>query len=207
MSEAFPPPSHNLGSLWSSLWEVDRSQWRWQAPRAQDPVPREVTPSRVYESTEWKESTSRSAAKKDFPRTKAATKPSIHKDISAIRHKLKLCQTNDLPALCNDFNQLFKHNLTLGTVSEIAITDALRSISKDLHNAFPGEAATHCLSFYKATWDGLLACRVLQVEQLGNGITQKLMQLLAKLPSTSDVLSFALSIIPRLSRNQQDGAR
>ncbi|KAE8441620.1 hypothetical protein EG329_004629 [Mollisiaceae sp. DMI_Dod_QoI] len=206
LSEAFPPPSHTIPSLWPSFWEVDSSQWQWQAPRSQESDPKVPAVPFPWLSglQEWinrsKETADKHSAETVL--SMSTTKPSIFKDISSFRQKLKECNPDELAALCGDFNQHFKHSLTLGLLPESGINAALGGITKDLCHIFPGEAASQRLLFYKATWEGLAACGILGTDQLGNTVIKRVMFFLSQLPVTSEMQELALGIVATLSPGQ-----
>lgn len=208
LTEAFPPPSYNVASLWSSLWgEVDRTQWQWQAPRNQNSASRETTIGWLAELKKRQEDSSEeNSALRIAQGKRVARGPSIHKDIASHRQRIKACHPDDLAAICNNLNRTIKHCLTIGQMSERAIVDALRGIPNDLHHTFPNVAADLCLSFYAATWEGLVTCRVLRPDQLGDGSIKILLHLITKLPFTSEVQLLALDIMSRMSEAQQEDA-
>lgn len=201
LSEAFPPPLHTIASIWSSFWGADKSQWQWQAPR--DRKPQENDTTKLKASSYWWEKSRRLA--QAVPKLQVAVRPNIEKDIDAFRERIRACQLDELSTICSDFNKLFQHSLSLGLLSESSIKKVLRGITNDLHSTFPNAAATHCLSFYAAAWDGLVACALLPIEQMERSIPRVLLQLVARLPMTSELAAMALSIISRLSPSQLEG--
>ncbi|CZR50590.1 uncharacterized protein PAC_00464 [Phialocephala subalpina] len=197
LSADCPPPLPSISSLWGSFWEVDRSQWQWEAPRSREPEPESFAPARSRVQDKVRKSVSKS---------KVTTKAFSHQDVLTFRSKIKSCDPDKLPAICNDFNQHFKHSLTHGTAPETAIIHALKGIPRDLRRASPSAAEHQCLDLYNAMWDGFMACRILRKDYLEVAITKSFMTALGNLSMTMEVQKLVISVIGTLSAEQLDAS-
>jgi hypothetical protein len=128
----------------------------------------------------------------------------IEEDLRTFGEALKASSTNRVQTLCDSFNHSFKQNLILGLASEDMLYESLQYITEAIQEVTADKslAASRCLSFYMATWNGITACKVLRPVDLGSDLLDKILVLLGKLPCTPAVQTLAINIIRAASGDQ-----
>jgi hypothetical protein len=186
LSEPIPPSAFNLGPLWGFFEEVDNTQWRWEAPATRKPRESSTpalptwhqdldTPPQVLPESIPVEQSIDNHIEEPAP---------IERDIINFRRSLRAANPNEVAELCNQFNRRLKQSLVLGLVSEETIYDALKTVSREMRIAFSKSgliADQHLLAFFQAFWDGLGACKVLQLVELDGKILDRFLFLLGPL--------------------------
>lgn len=217
LSDAVQTSGQDLGALWGMGGALDRQQWQWEAPSRREPSPATGGTSHLpawlseYQAVPGDDVSEISIPEVSIVADREGLLTSIENDLRTFRESLKASSTNQVQDLCDSFNQRFKQDAVLGLISERVLSESLQGVSEAIREATVEKllAASRCLSFYKATWEGIMACKVLRPVDLGSDFLERFLLRLGELPSTPAVQALAVDIICAVSQDQiarmQDG--
>lgn len=209
-SENYLNSTTHSNGLWGLLPEVDRTQWKWEAPksRSDSEEPRSgLLPSwlidLVYEKGEDTRKTSPSTEIEDpiWQKWKAEERVLMLQSSIKDAHgpgEIEVIFSRTLPRL--------KKDIILGLISPDILDSMLHEVSRDLREASKlWNLSLHdcLLSFYSAIWEGSKACVALQLIDVNGKVLNRFLSLLACLPITEPVQILATSIILSTSPDQQ----
>jgi hypothetical protein len=210
LSEAVHTPGQDFGLLWGLSGASDRQQLQWEAPSRRQPLPpTEGTPHLPAWLSEHQpvllDDLPEISKPEEFmlgDRGDCVTK--IEDNLGTFKESLKASPADRIQALCNSFNQSFKQSLILGLIPEQMLSESLRYVTDAIREVTVDKllADSHCLSFYKATWDGIMECKVLCPADLGSDFLDKLLVLLGELHCTPAVQYLAIDVIRATSQDQ-----
>lgn len=207
LSEAIPTPTSSAGHLWGLFGNVDRTQWRWEAPTPRPAKTESNLPSLPAWLSEW-DATSQEVITGATGTETAEAKflvdgtPCIEEDI---RLFLDIISTESDPdAHIESFNRRLEQNLTLGLVSCPLLAFALRRVTDKLREQSknPHLVQARCFAFYNSVWRGISTSKVLGPVDFEGNIINELVDLISCLPSSGDVHVLAQSILSSVSRSQ-----
>jgi hypothetical protein len=206
LTETIPTSAHNVGSLWGFFGEVDNTQWQWEPPTT-----RNSTMGSAAALPAWLEDWDTSpqvvpeVAIEDSTSEPLEEALSMEEDILGFRRKLRAVIPDEIPKICDEFNQRFKQNLRLGLVSEATIHGVLKTISRDIRLVSSNlglEGTPRLLSFYQAFWGGVISCKVLQPVDLDARIMNRFLFRLGNLPICTEVQILFHSVMHVVSITQ-----
>lgn len=201
-SEAIPSSGHNLGSIWGSFWDTDRTQWQWQAP-----TPRATSQDKGAAALpswlmEWDTTSQEKMAESvdaEITNGRPIEKPvRVEEDIRRYRAMIKKATgKNNITKLSLDFAVQFRKSLTLGLVSEKTLDYTLRHVPKDIRAAYPNEKLTSylCLAFFTDVWEGIAASKVIGPSDIDAKVMNRLFSLVVSLPIAQGMLGLAHKIL------------
>jgi hypothetical protein len=209
LSEAIPSAGHNLGSIWGSFWDADRTQWQWQAPTPRPSDKEKSAAALPAWLLQWditpQEKTVESVDAEGMDGRLVQEPARAEDDIRRFRETMRNTSgKHNIRRLSEEFAEQFKTSLALGLVSSETLHYALMHVSADIRQAFPNEKYTSylCLAFYTSVWEGIAACKVLAPEDFDGKVMNDLVALLANLPVTQGMQALAQKILHSVSDNQ-----
>jgi hypothetical protein len=215
VSEAVPSAAHNLPSIWGSFWEVDKTQWQWQAP-----TPRPATQDKSAVALpawllEWdttpKEKTAESADAEVTPErpledtSTAEQDLGLFRNIREFRESLKVASSRStVERVLSNFCGQFQKSLCLGVVSQNVLDYALQIIPRDIRaaNTAGDVSSILLLEFYTAVWEGVASCKVLGPADIHANIMSRLLSGVVSLPLTDATRALAQKILRRATTSQ-----
>jgi len=118
LTESVPAPAHNTGPLWGFFGEVGNAQWQWEAPTTRKSTGPLLQHYRLALGMEhFPEVVPESAVVAGSMNKPTKETVAIEEDISKFRTTLLAASSDQLPDICEEFNQLYKQSLKLGLVS------------------------------------------------------------------------------------------
>ena len=207
LSEAFPTTPHAPTSLWGSLGDIDRAQWQWQAP-TRPPNKTESAFALPSWLSQWDTSPKGASSElldiKESPPVAFQYITPADDILRSFRSTLQNVLLDDISGTCDEFTQRFKQSLALGLVSDETLNSALQLFTVDIRRVAPNLdfAESQCLTFYRAIWEGIMACKVVRPIDFSAHIMNRLLSLLAQLPLTKEAKTLARSVLHSTSTTQ-----
>lgn len=210
VSEAVPSAVPNAPSIWGSFWEVDRTQWQWQAP-----TPRPATQDNSAAALpawllDWDTTPQGQTAEPAGPEIthERSLEESVTvegdlrqfrtRDVREFRETFKATPNRSaIEKMSADFCLQFRKSLSLGLVTQGALDYALKHLSKDFRAAHTEEKIASDLlwRFYTGVWDGIAECKVLGPADIDANIMNRLFSGVVSLPLTEGTQVLAQKIL------------
>lgn len=203
-------PTLHFGGLWGWFPELDRTQWRWEAPTSRAEKQNTTAlalPSWLLElesslTEEDAELVVNNAAKPDLSQENSGVERNIQKFREKIRNSLS---QRDLERLSLSYLLHLKQDFTLGLISGEDLKTILRDVTQEFRDV---SAQWNCsadgllTSFYVSVWEGLTACNVLQPTDFEGSAMNLFLLHVACLPFNERVRDLAAGILVSTSTKQ-----
>ncbi|KAG4432210.1 hypothetical protein IFR05_012309 [Cadophora sp. M221] len=210
-ADATPTPASGIAALWGSfggsLWEVDRTRWEWQPPTAPNTRTEEAPSALPQWLVEWgaapEARPDSSTQTISIPSTQFKALP-FRKETRSFRKALKLCNPEDVPTLCNDFNRKLTQSLSLGLHTEETLSYTMDLYFLDIRQAFLDSdlASQQSLALCQAMWDGISSSKVIRPSDLGGDTMRKFMAILSDISMSEGLQTLASNVFSTVSRTQ-----
>lgn len=205
VSEGIASPAHNLGSIWGSFWDTDKTQWQWHAPTPRSSNRDESAAALPSWLLEWDTTSQEQAAEpvdvEDID-WKPAQLVTVEDDIRQFREDINVTSgKRNIRKLSADFAAQLKQSFSLGLVSSETFGYILQHISTDIIESFPNEKYTDylLLAFYNTIWEGITASKVFRPMDFDAEVMNRLVYRLAAMPVTKGVQTLAHRVLRSLS--------
>jgi hypothetical protein len=105
------------------------------------------------------------------------------------------------------FNHYLQEGVIVGAVDEELIRQTLSFVTDAINASCQstGESSSRRMDFYQAVWEGLLACRVVHVQELQPSTMDLVLTLIAELPYCESTKKLVQRILAASSSTQLDG--
>lgn len=206
-----------LGANWS-FWDVDRTQWRWEAPTPREPET--LPPPQIPKLTKWlidlhvqHQSLQQQSQYLELEDVEESL-PSVgethtpERILSQLQDSLStLLSTDARIELFHEFFDQFSRQLYLGLVSEETICRSLNIVTNDiLATKLPRPklvtVGTLLLEFYQSVWEGISSCQVLKPTDLKGETVETFLVLLSRVKMKHKSLCLAQKILLSVSPSQ-----
>lgn len=182
-SEAVRPPIHDFATLWGLRGTKENNNWQWEAPC--QPSERDATD----QLPAWLMGLDLNNPNHEHLESNGVLAHGLQSnsanDLEWFHGRIhdKMTPT-DFSDICGTFYQTFKQSLSLGQVSAAGLAESMRevprliqrnAVSKDIEHAL-------CVSFFQATWEGIMACKVLGPAEIETDVLRMFLTRLPRLP-------------------------
>jgi hypothetical protein len=208
LSEVGHPSTLDFGAFLGLGRTVGSDQWHWEAPSKQHLSGKEEESTQLpawlseYEPMPLDDMQQSSTTNVSLSFVSENNRNSFEDDLRIFLHSLQSksyqsSATAEIQDLCAAFNHTFKQNLTLGLIPVNTLSASLRSVTKDIRKAISDKtiAASLCLSFYAACWEGIEACKVLRRNDFTINFLNGFLFTLSRLPTTREAQDLIATIL------------
>lgn len=185
-SEAVRPPAHDFAALWGFRGAKENNIWQWEAPHK--PPERAATdqlPSWLMDLDQSRANNPNQNHLESNDGLVPVLQSNATDDLEWFRDRIRAKTTPiDFSDICGTFCQTFKQSLSLGQVSAAVLAGSIREVPRLIRDNTASKDIEHalCISFYQATWRGIMACKVLRPAEIEPEVLRLLLTNLPRLP-------------------------
>ncbi|OBT89183.1 hypothetical protein VE02_01700 [Pseudogymnoascus sp. 03VT05] len=184
--EAVRPPVHDFAALWGFRGAKENNIWQWEAPhKPPERTGTDQLPSWLIDLDQSTADNPDQNLLESNDGLAPVLRSNVADDLEWFRDRIRAKTTSiDFSDICGTFCQMFKQNLSLGQVSAAVLAGSLREVPRLIRDNTVSKDIGHalCISFYQATWGGIMACKVLRPAEIEPEVLRLLLTNLPRLP-------------------------